>query len=916
MLINLNHYRRAFSRAFQLLTLFAFAGSLYGKGSEEFLRTPFPNAYLVASLRQGLFSLELERLYWGIDADLYKSALTLVLPFNSYGVGFKFEFENLDLLRYEKAKIMFGSRLFGAKSIVEEENGEGYFLGFEANLSRLEYNTSKFHLGETDPLFEKYGKSKNSFGFGLGFSRRSRRERVGISINEIMLGNPNLEPGTKQVLLPQISLESEYQILPGVFLNGIISYQEELNLTLQGESWMASKGVGVFGGANRYGVDFGAGFRPGTKRGLEIRYRFDYPFQVGKTTSHYFTIVYKPEPLKPLFPDIVPDGLKLALPPVATLPNTLEIQIKNNGQRASSSFWVIVFENGAPISENECASIGPQGEKIIRIPYKPVTSGNSNFRVIVDSKNDVLELDETNNTFEKVVEIYPYPRIALESIGDTLILVQKTEIYQNEPIVPIVFFAPKSARVDSIYRGMINEISRRLERNPDVFLELRGFVDTDSDSIGGGADGFRLAVERAESVEAVFKKMSPAISQRIVVVRDGYDHFRKRARKQDFEGTRRGARLVSEENRRVELGVSLRDGFAPVILEDNNLGDKLTQSLDLVEELLNNNKDIILMVSAIGGKIPASDFNPHLRSARIVADSIKKLLPAGLSSRVHFEHIPTGDPVPHIRISIFASPIIFDPIRITRTSKAYYPLPQTSVVKFVPVFDFPQRISYYQLRIETGDGELFKFFGGDELPDTIVWDWLNPRGEYPSLWGNYSARIYIRDEFGDSAVSPPIPLTLMLQNLENLRESLILTEFVFGELESELQHQNARLEYIARQILRRIEHSEKGMRIELGGHTDNVGVKEGNMRLSISRAKTKLDQLRMYLFELLNLQNPGELDSFLIRKGITLSYRGYGDTQPCRVVRLEDDTPVEHLLGDNRHPLGRIINRRVEITFK
>lgn len=71
------------------------------------------------------------------------------------------------------------------------------------------------------------------------------------------------------------------------------------------------------------------------------------------------------------------------------------------------------------------------------------------------------------------------------------------------------------------------------------------------------------------------------------------------------------------------------------------------------------------------------------------------------------------------------------------------------------------------------------------------------------------------------------------------------------------------------------------LKIELGGHTDNVGRPEANQRLSEQRAKAVYD--------------------YLINKGIPydrLSYKGYGETQPVAT----NDTDV-----------GRRENRRTEI---
>jgi outer membrane protein OmpA-like peptidoglycan-associated protein len=70
---------------------------------------------------------------------------------------------------------------------------------------------------------------------------------------------------------------------------------------------------------------------------------------------------------------------------------------------------------------------------------------------------------------------------------------------------------------------------------------------------------------------------------------------------------------------------------------------------------------------------------------------------------------------------------------------------------------------------------------------------------------------------------------------------------------------------------------------KVDGHTDNIGTEEYNMVLSENRAKAIVD--------------------YLVEKGIAasrLSYEGHGFSQP---------------VGDNETWLGRVQNRRIEITF-
>jgi outer membrane protein OmpA-like peptidoglycan-associated protein len=78
--------------------------------------------------------------------------------------------------------------------------------------------------------------------------------------------------------------------------------------------------------------------------------------------------------------------------------------------------------------------------------------------------------------------------------------------------------------------------------------------------------------------------------------------------------------------------------------------------------------------------------------------------------------------------------------------------------------------------------------------------------------------------------------------------------------------------------------SASGLKIEVGGHTDNVGTAEANQKLSEDRAKAVM--------------------AALVERGIDasrLTAKGYGQTSP---------------IADNRTEEGRAKNRRVELVKK
>lgn len=75
-----------------------------------------------------------------------------------------------------------------------------------------------------------------------------------------------------------------------------------------------------------------------------------------------------------------------------------------------------------------------------------------------------------------------------------------------------------------------------------------------------------------------------------------------------------------------------------------------------------------------------------------------------------------------------------------------------------------------------------------------------------------------------------------------------------------------------------------GIKVEIAGHTDNVGKKDKNMQLSRWRARS--------------------VEQYLEKKGLPadqVTFNGYGDTKP---------------VADNKTPKGKALNRRVEFVIK
>jgi len=109
--------------------------------------------------------------------------------------------------------------------------------------------------------------------------------------------------------------------------------------------------------------------------------------------------------------------------------------------------------------------------------------------------------------------------------------------------------------------------------------------------------------------------------------------------------------------------------------------------------------------------------------------------------------------------------------------------------------------------------------------------------------------------------------TITLNNLEFENNKSVIKDISYSELNKVATYLN----------------TNKTVKIEISGHTDNVGTEKHNLELSTARAKAVAD--------------------YLISKGIAvkrITYIGYGNTRP---------------VADNTTPEGRAKNRRVEFVI-
>ncbi|MGH7495567.1 MAG: PorV/PorQ family protein [bacterium] len=99
--------------------------------------------------------------------------------------------------------------------------------------------------------------------------------------------------------------------------------------------------------------------------------------------------------------------------------------------------------------------------------------------------------------------------------------------------------------------------------------------------------------------------------------------------------------------------------------------------------------------------------------------------------------------------------------------------------------------------------------------------------------------------------------------------------------------------------------TEPAMRMRLSGHACAIGPEAINLRLSQQRA----DAFRKGFLQHAQERFPDTYATILQR---LVEVKGFGETKPLGIDRLKGDAVIK---GDNQTPLGRKLNRRIEVEF-
>ncbi len=907
----------------------------------------------------GMFS----RLYWGIDGDaIGQGFLSYTHHFDGFGSTGLSVTQLFSNLWYETRVTLGYSRVIGHK----------FGFGVNAKLLRNQVNlnnaTYEPQPGDEDhgivdprddPFFNSYGKNKMGFTADVGMMYKMT-DKFTLGLMAANLTQPDMsfasvgEAGTEPM---SIRVGASYlirdRLMPTFdvrYLNdGDVNGKKIIRPHAGVEYWLSGKNIGLRTGINPEEYAFGFSYRSRKSLDLQIDYAFIYPLsdvRLTGATSHKLsaTLRFLPPP-KPLFDLALKTSNMSVYPQNAIIGEAISVRalVENLGEREVSNYRVSLYyedpEQGwvlaAPVKKLD-ETLPAGGTKEVEWNWISSKKGHYQFFASVDDDaiavpklhGEIDEIDEGNNTGFVEFTVFPLPEGEVAPVENNLEIAQVTLIREEEPIVPVVFFDPSEYRVDERFHRFIDVISDRLESNPDVNVSLRGFYNTESD--GDISElGDKLADNRAKAVRSVMLRFSPEVRDRVTVESlQAYDAAYSRAGK-SVEHLDEDKPRAEAENRRTELRTSVKgfESWEPIVFFDKGSAEVapnalqiLRQEADKIKKVMERNPEVIFLIE---GNVTNDEASTKLAFDR--AYNIKQALGNILGedfvkrySRRIFIHGNTDNYADRgkAKIGISGESLIFRPMEGKWAAKDYEL--QQDQMNFVKIKSHVEAgVDSYTVAIVDDEGKPFRVLaqGTGTIPSGVPWDWRDENGNLINPKSKYYVRMDIKDRLGQRFNTTSEPITVNVKKRQQEVETLIIVQFIFDEDISSSKFLESRVEYIARKFIEKALEPKKNMSAVVSGHTDVIGMDFRNRELSQQRAKKQYDNLRQYLVYLLGLSSQPELDRWLAEHKTTLTYKGYADASPYVITKWDDDKLTQKIMGENKLPEGRTINRRVIIEF-
>ncbi len=609
----------------------------------------------------------------------------------------------------------------------------------------------------------------------------------------------------------------------------------------------------------------------------------------------------------------------------------VSVAITNPSEVPSESTSVSAFA----ISANETIQIGVQAvppvqpgkEYLAQFEWLPPEPGSYKFVFTADDDGShfpgifgtIEESNEEDNRFVHEIIVLGELNVTVSPLLQVLTIPTVTFVREDEPIVPLVFFDSASAAVPQRFDSTLQIIAERMQLNPDVVLELRGYIDPESDG-----DDTSLASARMDSVARKLIKFGVPPSSIIKVPLSEYDPTKPRIPIRTPNIPPKEKRMIQEENRRVEMIARFQD--IPHMVYEFNLGGdaadipgKIKTTLDTIAQklagVLCSDHSAVILVEGVLGR----DENPV--SMLRTLDVVRNYLLPRLQVFCPLERIPIAladekSKKSKVRIWLSAEKIIFQPVEQAEAAKEFKIPDDVRRNLIIISVNNPDYVRSYKIYAVNEDiGRVVRHFaaGDGPPPSQVVWDWRDDNGNLIDPRGTYRVVLEITDQMGRKYNFLSDPIWVIVEEWEKRFESSIVVQFTFDEAVSTSKYLESRLEEFAREIIDKTQIPDNVVKVQLTGHTDIIGTQVYNLKLSQLRAEKELKYLRNLMKFLLNLETDFELDQWMKENNLTLTAVGKGESEPYYIERYRNGKFEKVLVGDNNLPEGRSVNRRVVI---
>jgi len=965
--------RKAFALIFVITTLvFCQSGiqlkSVRSSGMGDVSVAFADDAYGAVNNPAGLFQLNRMHLYSsytkffsGLDVGSISEGNFFFAPHplkkNTYALAGSYFFHDI----YSGMKL---SLSYARKLMVFGED-EGFLgIGLTGDLYRVGYNLDNALYDEehgdnpNDPLFIP-GTDKLAFGGDFSAFARLREATFGLKVSDINEPNISIEGVTAGALPRRVraGFSYEYQdfLVGGLDLDVPIrsaTLQDPMKLGLGIEGRVFEKKLFLrtgyemkIGEGSNGSMHFGLGFRTRTKHNIGFDYALTIPGgEVTSNIHHRFAVVYgfPVPPAKQIDLVVYPDSFTNQ--PDIFRPDSLGIiraVIANIGEDAAKRFYVKVYyytEDSVYgfIEKRKIDGLEMDQSLELEFTWIPPVKG---FYMVYVSVDDIAEkegdregvhpdLNPQNNRAGFKVPVFNPPSMDKDPsfLKSMLKLSEINYIREEVPLAPFVFFAQGDTLVPERFFETMQIYADRLKRNPNIGFNIKGYIDGPTES-NLSIHKELLAQARARQVKIYLKNLGVAEKQLLNIDPSDYDFTQPRAGKRNRNRAGYYEDKVAAENRRTEIGSQILDFPDSILIccVNYRVGEieippegkiEVESSMRLTKELLDNNRDIIILFHGMSTEEDGADWERAFDRGVNVRNYAGQLVSRQTVNKMMvFASAP--DTADMVAIVMSGDAVAYRPKGSARAAQGFQVAArERNEVKLGEITCDAGVDSYYIAIVDEFLDE-FKYLaaGHGFPPAAIPWDWHGNEGEPPEPNKEYFARMYIKDNVGQILDVKSEPVKIKVTR-EEKRQELILVNFTFGGTFPQSPYLEGRMERIASDFIEKAVQRKTVFKVIVGGHTDIIGTPEVNQRLSLNRAKRESRNLRRMLISLLRIKGDTELDIWLAEHNVSIDVKGFGYSKPYKIRVWDRGYFRDILMGDNEYPEGRFVNRRVALEYE